>query len=149
MFFNANRFGHMRMTTMRGRKASVYEAGHRVPFLSWWPLGIHKANWGKNYDLPVGQVDLFSTFADIMNYPLPGKDKCTYAFNSDNAANGGQDPATIGRPAMKSGETRKMYCKRVVENTKNGTYVGEDTGYDTKVQILKYFDKTGDYHMEK
>ena len=80
-----NKMGHMRMVTMRGKKASVYEGGHRVPFLSWWPLGTHKALHGTNFDLPVGQIDFFATFADILDYPLPGADKCIYSFNSDTA----------------------------------------------------------------
>ena len=91
-----NKMGHMRMVTMRGKKASVYEGGHRVPFLSWWPLGTHKALQGTNFDLPVGQVDFFATFADILNYPLPGKNTCTYAYDSDTAPEG-VDPSKLGR----------------------------------------------------
>ena len=92
-----NKFGHMRMGTMRGKKASVYEGGHRVPFLSWWPKGIHPALHGTNYDLPVSQTDLFATYADILDYPLPGGDKCIYAYNSANAGTHGRDPSMLGR----------------------------------------------------
>ena len=150
-FQMANRFGHMRMATMRGKKASVYEGGHRVPFLSWWPKGIHRSNWGTNYDLPVGQIDLFSTFADIMNYPLPLADKCIYAFNSDNAHLTDRDPASIGRPAKKSGESGIHYCKRVNAGVTagNGTYTGEDNGYDTAVQIRMVSTGQADYLLER
>lgn len=150
-FNMANRYGHMRLTAMRGKKASVYEAGHRVPFLSWWPLGTHRANWGTNYDLPVGQVDLFSTFADIMNYPLPGKEKCIYAFNSDNAANAGHDPASLGRPAKKSQtESSRNYCTRIDEFLQDdGTYTGPSYGYDSAVQIRSSKDGSADYLVEK
>ena len=92
-----NKFGHMRMGTMRGKKASVYEGGHRVPFLSWWPKGIHQSLHGTNYDLPVSQTDLFATYADILDYPLPGGDKCIYAYNSANAATHERDPSLLGR----------------------------------------------------
>ena len=34
-----------------------------------------------SYDLPVSQQDLFATFAQMINYPLPKGDKCTYAFD--------------------------------------------------------------------
>merc|ERR1719454_580220 len=57
------KLGHLRMSTLRGSKASVYEGGHRVPFLSWWPNGIAKGLYGTNYDLPVSQTDFFATFA--------------------------------------------------------------------------------------
>ena len=60
---------------MRGKKASVYEGGHRVPFLSWWPKGTHQSLWGTNFDLPVSQIDFFATFAEILNYPLPNGDQ--------------------------------------------------------------------------
>ena len=97
-----NKMGHLRMVTMRGRKASVYEGGHRVPFLTWWPKGIDRALHGSNYDLPVSQTDLFATFADIMKYPLPGGDKCTYGFDSTNAHHHQRDPTIIGRKASQN-----------------------------------------------
>jgi len=57
-------------------------------------LGIHQSLHGTNFDLPVGQVDLFATFADVLNYPLPRGDKCVYAHKSDT-------DSSIGRPALK------------------------------------------------
>ena len=44
----------------------VYEGGHRVPLLAWWPLGTSPVLYGTNFDLPVSQVDFFATFADIL-----------------------------------------------------------------------------------
>ena len=84
-FANQDYAGHVRFGTFRGKKASVYEGGHRVPFLVWWPKGIHPTIWGSNYDLPVSQLDLFSTFADMIKYPLPGGDKCTYGYDNSNS----------------------------------------------------------------
>ena len=71
-----------------------------MPFLWWWPLGIHPALHGTNFDLPVSQIDFFATFADIMKYPLPSGKKCVYSFNSENAAVHGQDASRIGRPGL-------------------------------------------------
>jgi arylsulfatase A-like enzyme len=85
-FANQDYAGHVRFGTFRGKKASVYEGGHRVPFLVWWPKGIHRSLWGSNYDLPVAQTDMFATFADMIKYPLPGREKCTYAFDAVSKA---------------------------------------------------------------
>ena len=83
---------------------SVYEGGHRVPFLSWWPLGTHKALYGSNFDLPVGNTDLFATFAEILKYPLPTGDQCKYSYNSENAHVYENDDKVLGRPAMTEGK---------------------------------------------
>ena len=52
VFHMYNKYNHMRMGMMRGNKASIYEGGHRVPMLTWWPLGTHQALHGTNFDLP-------------------------------------------------------------------------------------------------
>ena len=98
MFHTYNRWGHINIGMMRGKKASIYEGGHRVPFLSWWPLGTHQALHGTNFDLPVSQVDFFATFADILDYPLPKKESCVYAYDSNNAHVHRQDATKLGRP---------------------------------------------------
>ena len=66
----------------------------------WWPLGIHRALHGTNFDLPVSQADFFATFADILKYPLPKGDSCVYSYNSDNAAVHNQTASRIGRPGL-------------------------------------------------
>jgi len=53
----------------RGGKRSVYEGGHRVPFIARWPKGIKSP--GRKFDAPVGQTDLLATFADIIGVVLP------------------------------------------------------------------------------
>ncbi len=53
---------------LREGKRSVYEGGHRVPFLVRWPAGIKQP--GRHWDKPVGQVDLLATFADIIGAEL-------------------------------------------------------------------------------
>ena len=68
-----------------------------MPFLSWWPAGIHKALHGTSYDLPVSQTDLYATFADVMNYPLPSGDSCIYGYDSSTASVHDRDPAALGR----------------------------------------------------
>ena len=54
---------------MRGRKASVYEGGHRVPFFIRWPMaGI---GGGKDIDTLTIQTDVFATIADLCGVEVP------------------------------------------------------------------------------
>ena len=75
------RFGHDSRGALREGKRSVYEGGHRVPFLVRWPAGI--AASGRQWDKPVGQVDLLATFAELIGVGLPvsaGEDSQSFAF---------------------------------------------------------------------
>ncbi len=56
-------FGHDSRGGFRGGKRSIYEGGHRVPFLMRWPAGIHQP--GREWDGLIGQVDLMATLAEI------------------------------------------------------------------------------------
>jgi arylsulfatase A len=49
---------------LRGQKAEVYEGGHRVPFIAWWP---EKINAGSSSDQTVMSMDLYPTFAQLAN----------------------------------------------------------------------------------
>ena len=73
-------FGHDSRGGYREGKRSVYEGGHRVPFLMRWPDGIKKP--GRTCDGLVGQVDLLATFADVVGASLPdsaGEDSHSFA----------------------------------------------------------------------
>lgn len=63
-----NQFGHHSNHIYREGKRSIYEGGHRVPFFVRWPAGI--AEPGRSWDRPVGQVDLLSTFAQLVGAEL-------------------------------------------------------------------------------
>lgn len=54
---------------MRGRKASVYEGGQRVPFFIRWPDGGLKE--GRDIEALSAHVDLFPTLAELCDIPLP------------------------------------------------------------------------------
>lgn len=60
--------GHHANYIYRGRKADIYEAGHRVPFLARWPGKIPA---GMASDQTMCTTDLFATVATILNKPLP------------------------------------------------------------------------------
>lgn len=61
-------FDHRSNLIYREGKRSVYEGGHRVPFFVRWPAGI--VSPGRNWDGPVGQVDLIATLADVVGATL-------------------------------------------------------------------------------
>ncbi|MGB7326740.1 MAG: arylsulfatase [Rubripirellula sp.] len=73
-------FDHDSRGGLREGKRSVYEGGHRVPFLIRWPAGIAKP--GRTWDKPVGQVDLLATFAEILGVEVgldAGEDSQSFA----------------------------------------------------------------------
>ncbi|WP_372807206.1 arylsulfatase [Pontiella sp.] len=54
---------------MRGRKASVFDGGHRVPFFIRWPDG--GLDGGRDIDALAVHVDLFPTLAELCGIELP------------------------------------------------------------------------------
>jgi arylsulfatase A-like enzyme len=53
---------------LRGEKASLYEGGHRVPFIARWP-GRIKA--GTTSDALIGLIDMMATFAAVAKREMP------------------------------------------------------------------------------
>ena len=49
--------------TAKGKR-SIYEGGHRVPFIVRWPNGVTSP--GRTYSSPVCQTDLLATLADMV-----------------------------------------------------------------------------------
>ena len=63
-----NETHHTANGELRGTKADVWEAGHRVPFFARWP-GVIAA--GSTCDKPTAHVDLSATCAEIAGAKLP------------------------------------------------------------------------------
>jgi arylsulfatase A len=57
---------------LRGQKAEVYEGGHRVPFIAWWPGKIDQGIESSEITMT---MDLYPTFAKLagaeLSYDLP------------------------------------------------------------------------------
>jgi arylsulfatase A len=60
--------GHFPSGPLRDYKTSVYEGGHRVPFVVKWP-GVVKA--GSVCKQHVLQADTIATLAEILGFKLP------------------------------------------------------------------------------
>jgi len=58
-----DRYGHHSNGRYREGKRSIYEGGHRVPFLVRWPAVVG-ANTTSS--IPICQTDLFATFAEML-----------------------------------------------------------------------------------
>ncbi len=60
---------------LRSNKGSVYEGGHRIPLIISWPLGGigdgNDATPGQTSSGVLGLNDLYATFAEAINVPLP------------------------------------------------------------------------------
>ena len=70
--------GHFASANFRGLKGSLWEAGHRVPFLARWPEAI-KA--GTDSDQVICTTDLLATVAELHNAKLPdnaGEDSVSF-----------------------------------------------------------------------
>ena len=68
--------GHEPSAAWRGAKASIYEGGHRVPFVARWPGVIQPGRSAETVCL----TDLMATFAHIYRIPLP-KDAAPDSFD--------------------------------------------------------------------
>jgi len=88
-------------------KRSIYEGGHRVPFLVRWPSSV---KGGSKWDAPVCQTDLLATFAEMIGDKLPdnaGEDSVSFY---QALTSGKQEPRTAmihhasnGRFAIRKG----------------------------------------------
>lgn len=61
-------FDHDSQGGLRGMKADVYEAGHRMPFIVRWPGVVEE---GTVSNQTISFTDLMATFADVVNTDIP------------------------------------------------------------------------------
>ena len=69
---------HLANGPLRGTKADIWEAGHRVPFFVRWP-GVIKA--GTTCDRTICLTDFFATCAEVIGVPLEdGRAEDSFSF---------------------------------------------------------------------
>jgi arylsulfatase A len=71
-------YDHFSMGELRGLKRDIWEGGHRVPFLVRWPGIVAE---GTLNETTISQVDLMSTFAEIIGFePGAGDAEDSYSL---------------------------------------------------------------------
>ncbi|MEJ6580867.1 MAG: sulfatase-like hydrolase/transferase [Akkermansiaceae bacterium] len=58
---------------MRGKKSSIYDGGHRVPFFIHWPKG--GLTGGRDIDTLTAHIDILPTLAELCDIPVPKNDE--------------------------------------------------------------------------
>lgn len=114
----ARRFAHQSNGPYREGKRSIYEGGHRVPFLIRWPQGIEAP--GRAHHEPICQTDLLATLAELVSVPLPahaGEDSQSFLHVfRDPAAARERAPiihhAANGRFAIRDGRWKLVMAHR-------------------------------------
>lgn len=108
---------------LRSNKGSTYEGGHRIPFFASWPaggIGDGKEDTpGHTCNRLLGLNDLFATFAEILDRPLPDLAKGEVgAEDSCSQLAALQGKATTARPPLFPNDhneaSKKLSDKRAV-----------------------------------
>jgi arylsulfatase A len=75
---NVAKFGHDAMGPLRGMKADIHEAGHRIPFIVRWPETVEAGSCSSRI---ICFTDLLATLAELTGYELqPGEGPDSFSF---------------------------------------------------------------------
>lgn len=74
---DVGKFDYHPNAPLKGYKGSIWEGGHRLPFIARWPGKIRA---GSISDALVAHTDMAATFAAIAGVPIP-KGQCLDSFN--------------------------------------------------------------------
>jgi arylsulfatase A-like enzyme len=116
--FRADR--HRSNLHLRGTKADIWEAGHRVPFFARWPGHISP---GSRNATTICLTDLFATFAQAIEKPLPGNaapDSYSFLDQLQGSKKAHQRPPVIHHSAAGMFAIRDGRWKLVLGNGSGG-----------------------------
>ena len=111
-----NAKGHFPSNGFRGRKADIFEGGHRVPYIVSWPKGGIAA--GSNCNETICTTDMLATFADILDVELPanaGEDSYSTLPLLMQQNHDFKRPSTVhhsinGSFALRQGDWKLIFC---------------------------------------
>ena len=105
---------------MRGKKASEYDGGHRVPFFIHWPAG--GLNSGRDVDQMTANIDILPTFIELCG--LDGADESEFDGRSlvpllrKNRCRNGSAPANaVDKEAASAEEDYAWPARAIVTDT--------------------------------
>lgn len=136
-------FGHSSNGQLREGKRSIYEGGHRVPFIAHWPNGI--ASPGRKSSRTVCQTDYMATIAEFLKIDVPkagGVDSVSFAGELHGWVTQRDEPlmhhAANGRLAIRSGR-----WKLILPHRKASAEL-----YDLEVDLAETRDLASEYPEE-
>lgn len=113
----------------RGRKGSVYEGGHRVPAMAWWPGQIQQ---GQVSDATLFSLDVMPTLLSLAGiksdgYDLDGKDLSSLLLRNKSIAERPLFWASMGNGGQRAEAMREGPWKLIVQHpkAKPGTFENE------------------------
>ncbi|MEC8826876.1 MAG: arylsulfatase [Verrucomicrobiota bacterium] len=120
---------------LREHKASIYEGGHREPFLAVWPGKIEA---GSTCDQTVSITDIFATCADIVGVPLPdnaGEDSVSFLKCLNGEQEGPFREASVQQSGRKAFAIRQGQWKLIIhgDNHRELFDLANDIGETTNV----------------
>ena len=116
----ATKFQHQSNGIYREGKRSIYEGGHRVPFILRWPA---KVKAGKKWTRPVCQTDILATLAELVGQQLPanaGEDSVSFLNVLSGEKTQPQRPPMIHHSMQGRYAVRSANWKLVMETKKMG-----------------------------
>lgn len=131
--------GHKSNGNFNGKKSSLHEGGHRVPFIVRWPMKIEKGTVNNSLICSAG---LLATMADILKEKLPdnaGED--SFSFKPSMLGKNISQPVIIhqsyfGTLAVREGKWKLLPNAKKLYDMKNDPY--ETTNlYSENVEIVE------------
>ena len=133
--------GYRPSGSFRGAKATIYEGGHRVPFLVRWP---GKVKAGSVNSTTICTTDFFATFADLLGRKDDVPDNAAEdSFSFFPCLNGAQEPIrpfTIHHSISGVFAIRKGDWKLILNKGAGGGWAGSWETTKTTAKFVQLYD---------